>query len=73
MRKWYDGYLFGNKEVYNPWRVVHFTEKIVSNENALPTVAWSNTSSNRIERDLIERADTACRQYSSFYTIDFVS
>lgn len=37
MRKWYDGYLFGNKEVYNPWRVVHFTEKIVSNENAFPT------------------------------------
>ena len=58
MKRWYNGYLFGNKEVYNPWSVIHFTERIVSNENAFPVAAWSNSSSNSIVRDLIERANT---------------
>ena len=61
MKQWYDGYLFGNNEVYNPWSVINFTERIVSNENAFPTAAWSNTSSNSIVRDLIERANKKVR------------
>ena len=62
MKQWYDGYLFGNTEVYNPWSVIHYTKSICANENAFPTAAWSNTSSNSIVRDLIHRADIKVRE-----------
>lgn len=57
MKQWYDGYQFGNTEVYNPWSVINFVSQLRANENAFPTAAWSNSSSNKIVRDLIERAD----------------
>ncbi|MDO4555963.1 MAG: AAA family ATPase [Lachnospiraceae bacterium] len=56
MKEWYDGYLFGNMEVYNPWSVINYMDGLISNENAFPTAAWSNTSSNSIVKDLIGRA-----------------
>ena len=57
MKQWYDGYQFGNTEVYNPWSVINFVSQLRANENAFPTAAWSNSSSNKIVCDLIERAD----------------
>lgn len=57
MKTWYDGYRFGNTEVYNPWSVIHFTKSLCADRDAFPTPAWSNTSSNSIVKDLIERAD----------------
>lgn len=57
MQSWYDGYLFGDAEVYNPWSVINYVKDLVSDEHAFPTAAWSNTSSNRIVKDLIYRAD----------------
>lgn len=62
MKEWYDGYRFGNAEVYNPWSVINYTKALCSNENALPTAAWSNTSSNSIVKDLISRADSGVRR-----------
>lgn len=62
MKEWYDGYHFGNAEVYNPWSVINYTERLYSNENAFPTAAWSNTSSNSIVKDLISRADSGVRR-----------
>ncbi|MDD2958685.1 MAG: AAA family ATPase [Lachnospiraceae bacterium] len=56
VRKWYDGYCFGNTEVYNPWSVINYTEKLYVNEKAFPTTAWSNSSSNSIVKDLIYHA-----------------
>ncbi|MDO4554168.1 MAG: AAA family ATPase [Lachnospiraceae bacterium] len=56
MKDWYDGYQFGGTKVYNPWSVVNYVKALVSDENAFPTATWSNTSSNSIVRDLIERA-----------------
>ena len=61
MKAWYDGYLFGNTEVYNPWSVINFVDKLCVNENAFPTAAWSNTSSNSIVKDLIYRADSSVK------------
>ena len=61
MKEWYDGYLFGNTEVYNPWSVINYVERLASNENAFPLPAWSNTSSNNIVKDLIYRADDSVR------------
>ena len=57
LKEWYDGYQFGNTEVYNPWGVINFVKQLCANENAFPTAAWSNSSSNKIVRDLIECAD----------------
>ena len=62
MRSWYDGYKFGVTDVYNPWSVINFVSALLPNENAFPTAAWSNTSSNQIVKDLIERADEKVKE-----------
>lgn len=62
VKKWYDGYLFGDTEVYNPWSVINYTEQIWANKNAFPQPFWSNTSSNSIVRTLVERADVRMKQ-----------
>ena len=57
MRRWYDGYLFGNSEVYNPWSIIKYVKQLCADEKAFPRPYWSNTSSNDIVRSLVERAD----------------
>ncbi|MDY4078694.1 MAG: AAA family ATPase [Clostridium sp.] len=57
MKKWYDGYLFGNTEVYNPWSVINYVKSLCANSKSYPKPYWSNTSSNSIIRSLIEKAD----------------
>ncbi len=61
MKEWYDGYLFGEKEVYNPWSVVNYMASLCANANAFPKPFWSNTSSNEIVKELIEYADLKAR------------
>lgn len=61
IRKWYDGYLFGNTEVYNPWSLMNYVAKLVYTTDTLPEPYWSNTSSNSIVRDLIQNADETAR------------
>lgn len=56
VRRWYDGYLFGNAEVYNPWSVTKYVKAHVSDRNAFPEPYWSNTSSNSIIRELVEKS-----------------
>ena len=62
VKDWYNGYIFGNTEVYNPWSVVKFVKDLYKNKNTLPTSYWANTSSNSIVRSLIEKADTATKK-----------
>lgn len=57
IRHWYDGYLFGQTEVYNPWSVTNYVKTAVTNEVAYPRPYWSNTSSNSIIRELVDHAD----------------
>jgi len=57
MKEWYDGYLFGDKEVYNPWSVVKFLYDLYSDINAFPHPYWINTSANDIIKDMIAGAD----------------
>lgn len=57
MKEWYDGYTFGDAEVYNPWSVIKFLYDLCSDINAFPRSYWINTSSNDIIKDLIVRAD----------------
>lgn len=61
-REWYDGYRFGDTEVYNPWSIINYVETAVSDINAFPKPYWSNTSSNSIVRELIETADPVMKQ-----------
>ncbi|MEG1332005.1 MAG: AAA family ATPase [Eubacterium sp.] len=57
MKNWYDGYRFGQAEVYNPWSVIKRVYDLRGNINALPVAYWANTSANSIVRELIDRAD----------------
>lgn len=62
VRQWYDGYQFGNAEVYNPWSVINYVDSCRLNKNSLPKPYWSNTSSNNIVRTLVEKADFSVKQ-----------
>lgn len=57
MREWYDGYMFGDTRVYNPWSAIKFLYDLYTDKHAFPHPYWSNTSSNDIIRDLIAQAD----------------
>lgn len=57
MKEWYDGYLFGDTEVYNPWSVIKFLYDLYSDVNAFPRPYWINTSSNDIIKEMIVHAD----------------
>ena len=53
LKAWYDGYLFGGTEVYNPWSILNFVSEASSDHNILIKSYWSNTSSNDIIKELI--------------------
>jgi len=61
VQRWYDGYLFGETEVYNPWSVLNFVADNQGRVKCFPKPYWSNTSSNSIVRELVEQADFAVR------------
>ena len=61
MKEWYNGYRFGNAEVYNPWSVLNFLDALRENAGALPMPYWANTSSNDIVKSLVERADISVK------------
>ena len=56
-RSWYNGYIFGKTNVYNPWSIINFLSDLCDNPNCHPTAYWANTSSNSIVRELAELAD----------------
>ncbi len=62
VRSWYNGYIFGTSNVYNPWStIMYLRDHIGANRDYYPVSYWANTSSNSIVRDLIERADSATK------------
>lgn len=61
VKEWYDGYLFGGTEVYNPWSVINYVDDAVSQTVFFPKPYWSNTSSNSIVKELVERADAGVK------------
>lgn len=61
LKQWYDGYVFGNICIYNPWSVINFMFDLNADEQAFPRPYWVNTSSNQIIHDMISRADTMTR------------
>ncbi len=52
MKDWYDGYMFGNSEIYNPWSIINYF-----NNNCVPKAFWSRTSSNDLILDIIKNSN----------------
>ena len=57
MKAWYDGYRFGNQDVYCPWDVLSHCDNLRADPNARPEDYWSNTSGNAIVRRFIDLAN----------------
>lgn len=62
IKAWYDGYLFGKTEVYNPWSILSYIDDLRQDKETKPRPYWANTSSNSIVRELIEHADGSVKQ-----------
>ena len=56
VKEWYDGYRFGNVEVYCPWDVLCYCRKLLSDPDLKPQNFWINTSSNDVVKKFIQRA-----------------
>lgn len=59
VKKWYDGYQFGNVEVYCPWDVMNYCVTLLADPNAEPQNYWINTSSNEAVRRFIRESDNS--------------
>lgn len=58
IREWYDGYRFGNVDVYCPWDVLNHCQKLLADPSVQPQNYWINTSSNDVVRRFIEKSDS---------------
>lgn len=61
VREWYDGYHFGNADIYCPWDVINFAKKLVADKNARPSVFWINSSGNDMVKRFVDKADQTTR------------
>ena len=57
VKLWYDGYHFGNTDVYCPWDVINYVKKLCFDNNAKPESYWINTSSNELVKRFVDKAD----------------
>ena len=60
-KEWYDGYHFGNADIYCPWDVINFAKKLVSDLSARPSAFWINSSGNDMVKRFVDRADQTTR------------
>ena len=56
MKDWYDGYLFNETEIYNPWSTLNYMKELLGNTEYHAISFWANTSSNELVRLYIENA-----------------
>lgn len=61
IRGWYDGYRFGNVDVYCPWDVINYCDVLLADPSAEPENYWANTSGNDLVRRLLKKADQTAR------------
>ena len=57
VKEWYDGYHFGNADVYCPWDVVNFVDRAKDDREARPEAYWINTSGNDLVKRFIDKAN----------------
>ena len=60
-KEWYDGYHFGNVDVYCPWDVINHVDRIKDDLNARPEAYWINTSGNDLVRRFVDKAGKTTR------------
>ena len=61
VKEWYDGYHFGNADIYCPWDVINFAKKLVSDPSARPSTFWINSSGNDMVKRFVDKADQTTR------------
>ena len=61
VKEWYDGYHFGNADVYCPWDVINYVDHLQADPAADPEAYWINSSSNSLVKRLISRADKSTK------------
>ena len=57
IQKWYDGYHFGNLDIYCPWDVLNYIQKVMATGTQEPENFWEHTSDNSVIRTFLERTD----------------
>ena len=62
IKEWYDGYRFGEFDVYCPWDVMNYLWDLTNNQNAKPVSYWKNTSDNAIIRSFIDYAGSGIQK-----------
>ena len=60
-KQWYDGYHFGNVDVYCPWDVINHVDRIKDDPGARPETYWINTSGNDLVRRFVNKANKTTR------------
>lgn len=68
IKDWYDGYLFGNVEVYNPWSTLKYIKESYSQDITEPVSYWANTSGNDIIYDYIKNDTGGLRKQFEMLT-----
>lgn len=61
VRAWYDGYRFGNTDVYCPWDVINYCDELLADPSALPKNYWANTSGNDLIRRLLRQSNQSAK------------
>lgn len=61
VKEWYDGYHFGNADIYCPWDVINYMDDLMSNPKAKPKAYWINSSGNNLVKRFIDKADTTTK------------
>ena len=56
-KSWYDGYRFGDADVYCPWDVVNYVDLLKADPKAKPRAFWINTSGNDLVKRFVDKAD----------------
>lgn len=62
VKEWYDGYLFGNKEIYNPWSTLMYVKNKIHDPSFKPVSFWANTSGNDLVVNYIQNGDKKLRK-----------
>ena len=64
VKEWYDGYQFGNKEIYNPWSTLMYVKNITQDVSFKPISFWANTSGNDLVVKYIQNGDKKlCKEF----------
>ena len=61
VKEWYDGYHFGNADIYCPWDVINYVDDLVFDPKARPKAYWINSSGNDLVKRFIDKADMTTR------------